>query len=228
MRPVEAVADVLQLLLAEARHVAGRHGAGVDPHLDGVVLAVDAEGVETHRLEHVEAAHGHIAPVDVGAGEGVHVADVQPFGGGVRKHHQVVVGPGRLPQVHMVDAALVPARAPSARDRSMVVADARPAHGAVPWSAGRAGAGDRRVRHGPGRPIDGAVLRPHGSAGADAIAACFLSGAGACARLRARPRRPLAGGCLLRSPSLGARAFRCGLVCCRHRHLLATHRAIVT
>jgi hypothetical protein len=52
------------------------------------------------------------APVDVGTRERKHVADVQPFGGGIRKHHEVVERPLGTVEVRLVGVPLGPARLP--------------------------------------------------------------------------------------------------------------------
>ncbi len=51
--------------------------------LDRVVLGVDAEGIEAHGLKDVIPAHTLVTAVDVGAGEGVDVANVKPLSGWV-------------------------------------------------------------------------------------------------------------------------------------------------
>ena len=88
----------------------------VDPDLEGEVLGVDAEGIEAHRLEDLVAPQPLEAAVDVGAGEGEEVADVQPLGRGVGEHHQVVERPLGLVEVGLVGAPLGPARLPLGLD----------------------------------------------------------------------------------------------------------------
>src|SRR5690606_15318242 len=70
------------------------HRVGAD--LEREILRVDAEGVEADRLEDVVALEAPEATVDVRAREGVDVAHVQPLGGGVGEHHQVVERAARL------------------------------------------------------------------------------------------------------------------------------------
>src|SRR5579863_2709042 len=65
VRPIEAVADTFQLLLAKALDIACSEYAGVNTALDGKVFAVDAKGVETYWLEHVVSLHCHPAPVNI-------------------------------------------------------------------------------------------------------------------------------------------------------------------
>ena len=49
----------------------------MDAAIDGGVFGVESEGVEAHGVEYVVAVHPHIAGVDVGAGHGEPVADVE-------------------------------------------------------------------------------------------------------------------------------------------------------
>src|SRR5579883_1139611 len=53
MRPVETIADALQLLLAKTLDVAGGKQHGVYTALDSIVFAVDAERIEAHWLEDI-------------------------------------------------------------------------------------------------------------------------------------------------------------------------------
>ncbi len=78
--PVDSATAAFELCLTEALDILGGEHARVNTELDGEVLAVDAERIEAHRLEDVLTAHGGEAAVNVGAGEGVQVADVQALG----------------------------------------------------------------------------------------------------------------------------------------------------
>ena len=120
--PVEAVADAHQLLFAEASHVLCGQRLRVQPTLDGEILAVDAESIKAHRLEHVEAVHRLPAAMDVRSDVGVHIADVQPFRRGIGKHHQVVVGALRAAQVGPVEATGLPTLAPLSLELREIVA----------------------------------------------------------------------------------------------------------
>jgi len=77
--PVEHAADAFQLL-AEPADVALDQRLGMDVGTNREVLAMDAEGVEPDRLEHVVAAHPREPAVDIGAREGVDIAHVQALG----------------------------------------------------------------------------------------------------------------------------------------------------
>ena len=94
---------------------------GMLADLHRVVLGVDAEGIEPHRLEDGVAHEATPAAVDVAAREGDDVPDVQPLGRRVRKHHQVVEGPVGVVELGTVVAALVPDAAPACLDRRVVV-----------------------------------------------------------------------------------------------------------
>ena len=91
-------------LLAEAVDVLLRRDRGVRARLDGVLLGGEAEGVPSHRMEHVEALHALVAAEDVGRRVALGVADVQARARRVREHVQTVelrlavprLGPERL------------------------------------------------------------------------------------------------------------------------------------
>ncbi len=99
-------------LAGEVRDVARNEFGGVDPDLQGEVLGVNPEGVEADRLEDVPPLHPLEAAEDVGAGEGEEVADVQPLGGGIGEHHQVVERPSGVVEVDLVGATVAPPVAP--------------------------------------------------------------------------------------------------------------------
>ncbi len=86
-------------LAAEVHDRPVHQGRRVDTGLHGIVLGVDAEGVEAHGLEHPPAPHAHVASVGVGPRVGAHVTDVQAVGRGVRELHEVVEGGAR--RVHI-------------------------------------------------------------------------------------------------------------------------------
>src|SRR6185437_522283 len=96
----------------EAAHVTLGQRTWMHALFDGKVLAVNAKGVEAHWLKDVETLRRAPASLDVGPDIGIHIADMQPLGGGVWEHHQIVVGPPGLTQVDMVESASPPALAP--------------------------------------------------------------------------------------------------------------------
>ena len=116
MSPVEHAADGAQLL-AEVDDVPGNQLGGIDAQLDRVVLAVDAKGVEADRLEDIVALQPLEPAVDVGSGEGKHVAHVQPFGRRIGEHHEVVEGPLGPVQVGLVGVPLGPSSLPLGLDQ---------------------------------------------------------------------------------------------------------------
>ena len=92
-------------------HVGRDQVHGMHAALEREVLRVDPEGVEADGLEHVVPAQALEASVHVGARERIDVAHVEPLGGGVGEHHQVVervFGGGQLLAGEGVDAAFVP------------------------------------------------------------------------------------------------------------------------
>ena len=131
MAPVEHAAEAPEHP-GEVLDVLGDEVVRVAAHLEGVVLRVDAEGVKADGLENVLAAQPPIATVHIGASVGVDVADVQPLGGWIGEHHQVVVGVLGVAQVrigHAVDAVPLPALAPLALHGFGVVAVLLVGHG---------------------------------------------------------------------------------------------------
>ena len=132
--PVVHAAEALQLA-REVGDVPRDEFVRVGPYLEGVVLRVDAERVEAHGLEHVLAAQPPVPAVRVRADVRVHVPDVQPLRGGVREHHEVVVGVLRGPEVFVgeeIGAAPVPLLLPLALDALGVVAVRPGAHRILP------------------------------------------------------------------------------------------------
>ena len=71
-------------MFAMRRH--GRVGAG----LDRVVLGGQAEGVETHRVEDVEAVHPEVAAIDVGGRIALGMADVEAGARRIGEHVEYV------------------------------------------------------------------------------------------------------------------------------------------
>ena len=61
------------------------------PRLEGEVLRVDTERVEADRLEDPLTGEALKASVDVRARKRIDVAHVEPLGGGVGEHHQLII-----------------------------------------------------------------------------------------------------------------------------------------
>ena len=118
--PVEHPAEAGELA-AEVDDVARDQLGGMGAKLDREILAVNAECVEADRLKDVVSLQPLEAAVDVRAGEREEVPDVQPLGGGVGEHHQVVERPGGAVQVGLVGAPLGPAGLPLGLDRAGLV-----------------------------------------------------------------------------------------------------------
>ena len=78
MVPVEHAPEALQGA-GEVLDVLGDQVVGVAADLQGMVFRMDAEGVKADGLEDVLAVEPLEAPIHVGAGVGVNVADVQPL-----------------------------------------------------------------------------------------------------------------------------------------------------
>src|ERR1017187_1985754 len=121
MAPVEHRPDARELVLAEVGHRAAHHHRGMLADLHRVVLGVDAEGIEAHRLEDRVAHEPPPPAVDVTTGERDDVPHVQPLGRGIREHHQVVEGTIRQFEVGAVVTAFSPDAPPACLDRCMVV-----------------------------------------------------------------------------------------------------------
>ena len=119
--PVDHEADATQLA-AEVLDVLRDQPHRVPADLQGVVLRVDAEGVEPNGLEHAVPLQPLKSSMDVGPREREDVADVQPFGRRVRKHHQLVERGRRRLQVGLVGAALLPAALPFELECGRIVA----------------------------------------------------------------------------------------------------------
>src|SRR3989454_5786152 len=82
---------------------------------------MNAERVEPDRLEHVVAMEPLEPAVDVRAGEREHVPHVQPLGGGIGEHHELVERPPWLVQVGLVGVLLGPACLPGGLDDLRIV-----------------------------------------------------------------------------------------------------------
>ena len=80
---------------------------GVDAVADGGVFGGEAEGVEAHGVEDVEALHSPEAGVGVGGGHDVPVADVEVTGG-VGVHGKLVPLGAGVVVGGVVDAVLLP------------------------------------------------------------------------------------------------------------------------
>src|SRR5579864_1485261 len=92
--------------------VARREHTRMHPPLDREVFAVNAEGIETHRLEDIITLHGPPAPMYVRANKRIHVAYMQSLGRRIRKHHKVVVRPLSAHQVNPIKLLPLPSLAP--------------------------------------------------------------------------------------------------------------------
>jgi hypothetical protein len=115
----------------------------MDPDLQGEVLRVDPEGVEADGLKDLVPLQPLEPAVDVGAGERVDVAHVEPLGRGVGEHHEVVVGAFGLAEFlegEAIGALLIPALLPTGFDPGRIVAVLLAVrvgvHLAWPWSGG--------------------------------------------------------------------------------------------
>ena len=83
---------------------------------------MDPEGIESDGLEDLVALHPLEAAEDIRAGEGEEIADVQPLGGGVGEHHQVVERPLGTIEIGFVSAVSAPTAAPLGFDVAGLVA----------------------------------------------------------------------------------------------------------
>ena len=54
---------------------------------DRIIFRVDPKPVQTDRFKHLISLHRLKPAVNIGAGKGVHIAHMQTFGAGIRKHH---------------------------------------------------------------------------------------------------------------------------------------------
>ena len=111
MAPVEHAAHPLQLA-TEVGDVAGNQFGRMQADLDRVVLAVNPERVIADRLENVVPLQPLEPAIHVAAGKGEHVPHMQPLGGGIGEHHQVVERPGSAVEIRQIGATLSPAGAP--------------------------------------------------------------------------------------------------------------------
>ena len=122
LRPVHHEAGAVELA-AEVRDVAGDQLHRVAPDLQREILRVDAERVIAERLEHRVALQALESRIDITAGEGEEVPDVQPFGRRIREHHQRIERRLAARDVRPVGLALGPALAPARFDGRRLVAD---------------------------------------------------------------------------------------------------------
>ena len=70
--------EIIDILLGGEARV----GAG----LDGVLFGGKAEGIPTHRMEHIMPSHPPISGHDVGGGVALQMSDMETGSGGIRKH----------------------------------------------------------------------------------------------------------------------------------------------
>jgi hypothetical protein len=121
-RPAPGDAQALQLAAVGGGRVGHQlGGVGADP--EGVVLSVDAEGVEADGLEHHPTLLPLVSGPDVGPAVRQRVPDVQPLGGGIRELDQVVqlvVGIGAC-QVDLAAAVVSPPALPAPLYLAVVV-----------------------------------------------------------------------------------------------------------
>jgi hypothetical protein len=123
LAPVHHEAGALELA-AEVGDVARDELHRVLPDLEREVLRVDAERIVAQRLEdRMPLQPLEPRAIDITAGEGEEVPDVQPFGRRVREHHQRVERTLAGGDVRLVGAALGPTLAPACFDGRRLVAD---------------------------------------------------------------------------------------------------------
>lgn len=93
------------------------------PDAERVVLGIDAEGVESDRLEHDPAATALEPSPRVGTGVRQGVTDVQTRGRGIRELDQVVqaVSPAGVVEIDVVQAVGGPPGAPPGLDLGVVI-----------------------------------------------------------------------------------------------------------
>ena len=109
-RPVERQAHALELAAHDGDVVVGPFG-GMHAALDCRVLGRQAEGVPTHRMQHVVAFGAHIAGHDVAHRVVAHVPHMDAPGG-VGEHFENIVFRARVVLRGLEDAALLPCRLP--------------------------------------------------------------------------------------------------------------------
>lgn len=109
--PVEHPAERGQLPGKILDVVRDQH-ARVDAHFEGEIFAVDPEGIEPDWLEHRVSAEPHEPAVDVATGKGVEIPDMEPLGGGVGEHHQIIERLRGLIEVGLVGMPFGPALLP--------------------------------------------------------------------------------------------------------------------
>ncbi len=108
--PVVNGADGLELL-THVIDIVHRPFKRMDTALDSGVLRRQPEGVESHRVEHVEAPHPLVAGVGVRRRHGIPVADMQ-VAGGVGKHGKDVPLGAGVVVMYLVEAVLFPLSLP--------------------------------------------------------------------------------------------------------------------
>ena len=113
--PVVVEAERRELML-EVLDVALRLDARMRTGLDGVLLGGQAEGVPSHRMQHIEAAHALVAREHVRRDVALGVSDVEAGARGVGEHVQhVELGLGRI-EHGLEDLMLVPIGLPARFD----------------------------------------------------------------------------------------------------------------
>ncbi len=132
--PVVGEAERLDLA-RERRDVLVGRDLGVRARLDRVLLGGEAERVEAHRVQDVEALRALVAAEDVRGGVALGVADVQAGAGGVREHVQRVELGLRGEVDRGEGLLLLPAGLPLLFDFGEVVVGG--AHGGPPRARGR-------------------------------------------------------------------------------------------
>ena len=60
------------------------------PGVYGVLFGGKSEGIEPHRVQHIEATHTLKARIDIGCGVSERVSDMEPCSGGVWEHIEYV------------------------------------------------------------------------------------------------------------------------------------------
>ena len=89
--PVEHSAD-LPKLPREIGHILGRQIHWIDALLQSKIFGVNPKGVEPDGLKDRFSRQSLVASVDIGAGEGVDIPNVEPLSGGVGEHHEIIIG----------------------------------------------------------------------------------------------------------------------------------------
>ena len=121
--PVVHRAHRLQLP-AHALDVVHRPARRMDAAIDRRILRGQAERIESHRMQHVVAAHAHEASVRVGWRHRIPVPDVQ-IARGIRVHRQRVPPGTRIVVAHLVQRIVGPPPLPLGIDLAGVISQRR-------------------------------------------------------------------------------------------------------